>query len=128
LVSRLCLFSWPEWISTHQRTNWPFCPSDGWSFSSSSWPYINLHCTIVSLFWLLAFDPLSWGVFPPTLTLLSSNLVTLVPSYLIDLAILLTYILALSITPYLCAFYLFVTKPLSWQKSYLFLVKFLFFS
>ncbi len=80
LVSRLCLFSWPEWISTHQRTNWPFCPSDAWSFSSGSWPYVNQCCTIVSnFFWLLAFHPLSWGCFSPTLTILSSNLVTMVP-------------------------------------------------
>lgn len=66
-------------FSTHQRTNWPFCPSDAWSFSSGSWPYVNQHCTIVSLFWLLACDPLSWGCFSQTLTILSSNLVTLVP-------------------------------------------------
>ncbi len=87
-------YIWPEWISTHQCTSWLFCPSDGWSFSFGSWPYVNQHCTIVSLFWLLAFDPLSWGCFSPILTILYSQ-----PSYSSSLATLLTYILALSINP-----------------------------
>jgi len=43
-------------------------------------PVLTQHCTTVNLFGLLTFDPFYfWDVFFPMLTILSSNLIILVP-------------------------------------------------
>jgi len=70
----------------------------GCVFSSNSWPSINQHCTTVKLLWLLTFDYLFWVCFSLTLTILLSNLATLIPKlpywpiYIMDLYLGPTYL------------------------------------
>ncbi len=43
------------------------------------WPVLSQHCTTVNLFGLLTFDPFYFLSVFPTLSILPSNLITLVP-------------------------------------------------
>jgi hypothetical protein len=75
--------------------------SIGWAafLHSVPGPVLTQHCTTVNLFGLLTFDPFYFlGVFL-TLSILPSNLITLVPTYPTDLVKLLTCILALPTNP-----------------------------
>ncbi len=112
----------------------------GYVFSSGSWPCVNPKLYHSQPFSAAAtFDPFYfWGVFFPTLTILPSNLITLVPTlpywprYIIDLRLgsnyqPLTYLP--SIFPWLNLYVLAkflpfdITSNSSWINLHLFMIK-----
>jgi hypothetical protein len=102
----------PEWINSHQCTNWPFCPLDGLRFfiwrrmGPITVDFFLLLTTVFFLFFLflaIFLGPdltLSYLAHFPTLISIAPTLVpyllsptdttTLITSYLTDLAIILT--------------------------------------